>query len=197
MEYSYFYAIQTRVLYVFILYTGLLLDAVKPGSGTTNDGNSARIFFKDPKTTAEITGLDIRLINRFRVILVALSSGKDIDIDKFRKYASDTTKLYLSLYDWYKIPPSIHKILHHGSDIIASLNLPIGLYSEEAQEARNKDFRNIREHHTRKMTRIETNEDLIHGLLVSSDPLITSLRTPFVKKTVELDSKVCQLLKTD
>jgi len=48
--------------------------------------------------------------------------------------------------------------------------------SEEAQEARNKDLKNIREIYSRKYSRIETNEDLLHGLLVSSDPLISSLR---------------------
>lgn len=161
------------------------MDIVKPGSGTTNDGNSARTFFKDPKQTAEITGLDEVLINRFRVILTCLCSGKDINIDKFRKYCAATVDRYLLFYKWYKMPPSVHKILVHGADIIDSLDLPIGLYSEEAQEARNKDFKKIREYHTRKMSRIETNEDIIHGLLVSSDPLISSLRVPFVKKQIE------------
>ena len=171
------------------------MDFVKPGAGTTNDGNSARTFFKNPKQSAEITGLNEDLINRFRVMLISLSSGSDVDIDKFQQYALATADLYNLHYKWYKMPPSVHKVLFHGSDIIKSLNLPIGLYSEEAQEARNKDFKRIREHHTRKMSRIETNEDLIHGLLISSDPVISSLRTPFIKPKLELDNEVVQLLK--
>lgn len=177
------------------IVAGLLLDIVKPGSGTTNDGNTSRRFFKDPKGSAELTGLDEPLINRFRVILTCLSSGEDIDIPKFQCYASETADRYHSLYEWYKMPPSVHKVLFHGADIISSLNLPIGLYSEEAQEARNKDFKNIREHHTRKMSRIHTNEDLIHGLLISSDPLISSFRTPFSKNKQDFDDEVVQLLK--
>lgn len=171
------------------------MDFVKPGSGTTNDGNSARRFFKNPKLSAKVTGVDETLIDWFRVILTCLSSGRDIDPEKFDEYASETADHYLSLYNWYKMPPSVHKVLFHGGDIIRSLTLPIGLYSEEAQEARNKDFKNIRLHHTRKMSRVNTNEDLIHGLLVSSDPLITSLRTPFQKPKCELGSDVLQLLK--
>ncbi len=173
-----------------------MLDFVKPGSGTTNDGNSARKFFKDYKATAKITGLNEDLLNRFRVILICLSSGREVDTVKFQQYASATADLYKFHYDWYKMPPSVHKVLFHGSDIIESLNLPIGLYSEEAAEARNKDFRRIREHHTRKMSRIETNTDLIHGLLVSSDPVISGLRTPFNKPKQDLDNEVIALLKT-
>lgn len=170
---------------------------VKPGYGTTNDGNTSRRFFEDSKMTSEITGLNKNLIERFRVILITMSCGLDVDTPKFQEYAYQTADLYKSLYDWYKMPPSVHKILFHGADIIASLNLPIGLYSEEASEARNKDFRQIREHHTRKTSRIDTNTDLIHGLLISSDPLISSLRTPFTKPKYEMDDEVSKLLKIE
>lgn len=95
------------------------------------------------------------------------------------------------------ISPQDDKILFHGAQIIDSFNLPIGLYSEEASEARNKDFRQIREHHTRKTGRIDTNTDLIHGLLISSDPLISSLRTPFEKPKYEIDGEVSKLLKAE
>lgn len=35
---------------------GLVIDALKQGSGTSNDGNTARRFFADSKSLAEITG---------------------------------------------------------------------------------------------------------------------------------------------
>ncbi|XP_078051928.1 uncharacterized protein LOC144478082 isoform X2 [Augochlora pura] len=41
---------------------GLLLDIPKPGFGTTNDGNTARRFFKNPRQTLSITGIDEDLI---------------------------------------------------------------------------------------------------------------------------------------
>ncbi|KAG4066278.1 hypothetical protein HA402_000502 [Bradysia odoriphaga] len=173
----------------------LQLSIVKRGSGNTNDGNTARRFFEDPSFSAKSTGLNRELINRFRVILGAISSGVAVDASKFRVFAKETALLYKKHYDWFYMPPSVHKVLFHGGDIIESLHLPIGIYSEEAQESRNKDFKRIRQNHTRKMSRLETNEDLIHGLLVSSDPYISSMRKDFPKKEKPIDSEIAQLLK--
>lgn len=70
--------------------------------------------------------------------------------------------------------------------------------SEEASEARNKDFRNVRERHTRKIGRIQTNEDIIHGLLISSDPHISNIRPKFIKSAHhELYPEAVQLLHID
>lgn len=91
------------------------------------------------------------------------------------------------------MPPSVHKVLLHGADLMKHFDLPIGMYSEEAQEARNKDFRNIRENHSRKNSRTNTNEDILHWLLISSDPVISSLRTFFPKKQVDHDAEVMDL----
>lgn len=181
---------------IFRQEKGLLLSVVKVGAGTTNDGNTARRFFSDPKFAAEKTGIDERLINRFRVILGALSSSEDVDVEKFERYCRATAaELYKELYKWYFMPPSVHKVLFHGSDIIESLYLPIGLYSEEAQEARNKDFKRIREHNTRKMSRYETNIDTINGLLISSDPYISSIRKQHSRPKKPFDEEILQLLK--
>lgn len=76
------------------------------------------------------------------------------------------------------MPPSVHKVLIHGSIVIKYALLPIGQLSEEAQESGKKDNLRYREHHSRKSSRINTNSDLIHYLLISSDPLISSLSQP-------------------
>lgn len=155
----------------------LLVDIPKPGCGTTNDGNTARRFFQQQTLASEITGIDEDLIKRFAVILTTMSCGFAVNVEAFRMYAMDTAKLYIQLYSWYYMPSSVHKILLHGADIIQYAALPIGMLSEEALESRNKDFRNIRENHTRKMSREKTMYDLFHYLLLSSDPLISSLST--------------------
>lgn len=68
----------------------------------------------------------------------------------------------------------------------------IGKLSEEAQEARNKELKKYREHNTRENSRVNTNEDLIHVLLVSSDPYISSLRNcPSKKKNHRFLQKLC------
>lgn len=155
----------------------LLIDIVKQGSGTTNDGNTARRFFEFPDKTAAITGLDEDLIRRFAVILQAITSGELIDVLKFKEYTKITAEKYVELYDWYYMSSTVHKLLIHGGDIIAeNAIVPIGSLSEEASEARNKDFRKFREHHSRKKSRQASNEDILNMLILSSDPLITSIR---------------------
>lgn len=48
---------------------GLLVDIVKQGSGTTNDGNTARRFFASPEITASITKVDVNIIKRSKFCL--------------------------------------------------------------------------------------------------------------------------------
>lgn len=81
------------------------------------------------------------------------------------------------------MPPSVHKVLLHAPDIISYALVSIGELSEEAAESKNKDIKKIREHHTRKISRISTNTDLLNRLLLSSDPFITGQRKlPCAKK---------------
>lgn len=169
---------------------------MKQGVGTSNDGNTARKFFQNFTISAEITGLDQNLIYRFFVILQVITSGFSIDINNFKSYSLETGKQFVFLYPWYKMPVTIHKILIHGGDIIKSSPVPIGQLSEEAQEARNKEYRRYREYHSRKMSRIETNTDVFHNLLISSNPLITSLRKLKLSKKKKLVPETLNLLKS-
>ena len=73
------------------------------------------------------------------------------------------------------MPPSLHKLLEHGYQIADYLELPIGVYSEEAQEACNKLVRNARLDHTAKISRINTMRNQVHYLLLRSDPVVTSI----------------------
>lgn len=177
---------------------GLLVDIIKQGFGTTNDGNTARRFFREYKKSAEITKIDENLIKKFAIILQAISSGKNINIDKFRDYCRDTALLYISLYPWYYMPSSIHKLLFHGADICQHFSfIPVGMLSEEASEARNKDFRHIRERHSRKTSRKNTNEDIMHYFLVSSDPFISHMKPKYKKTQMALFPEVNHLLREE
>lgn len=177
----------------------LLIDIVKQGSGTTNDGNTARRFFQNPEKTAAITGLNEELVRRFAVILQAITSGEHVAVSNFREYALETAKKYVELYDWYYMPSTVHKLLIHGADIIASNAIvPIGSLSEEASEARNKDFRMFREHNSRKKSRQASNEDILNMLILSSDPLITAMRpTLDAKKKQAFFIETIDLLKLE
>lgn len=151
--------------------TGLLLDIPKQGFGTTNDGNTARRFFSDPQLASRITNVDKNLINRFATISNVLASGFEINYVTFEQFCTETAEYYVQCYLWYYMPPTIHKILVHGSSVAKFALLPIGQLSEKALEARNKDVRNLRLNHTRKFSRTITNRDFFQRLLFTPDPV--------------------------
>lgn len=127
-----------------------------------------------------------------------LSCGFHIDHNLFKIYALDTARLFVELFPWFYMPQSVHKVLStqciHGHLIISRMLLPIGMLSEEPQESRNKELKRFREHHTRKISRTATNMDLLHLLLVTSDPVISSLRKPIQTKRITLTGDMLALL---
>ena len=99
-------------------------------------------------------------------------------------------------YGWYVMPPTLHKLLEHGYQVADILDLPIGMYSEEAQEAQNKIIRNSRLDHTCKVSRLNVMTNLYHHLLIRTDPVISSIS--FVKhkneKGTPLSEEILELL---
>ncbi|GFY66303.1 dna-mediated transposase, partial [Trichonephila inaurata madagascariensis] len=152
---------------------GLLVDAPKPGLGTTNNGYTARAFFRNPLIASSITGIDEMLIRKLHVVLTTTACGHEIDAQKFKEFCLAATEVYVALYLWYNMPQSLHKVLIHGGLLVHDSILPIGQMSEEAIEARNKDSKYLYEHHSHKFNRKQSIEDMIQMLLVSSDPYIT------------------------
>lgn len=157
---------------------GLLIDVVRPGSVTTNGGNTARTALSDKNRSkfADILGLEYWLLDNLHTILVTISSGLEINAEKFGEFCSTTAQKYVASYGWYYMPVTIHKILIHGRDIIKGSSLPLGMLSEQAGETRKKFWRYDREHQTRKMNRVATLTDLLHRALESSDPVVSDYR---------------------
>lgn len=177
------------------LQLSITVDVVKQGYGTTNDGNTARRFFSNPAIVSNILGLNQPLIERFGNILHVMASGFAVDLEKFELYTKETAELFINLYGWYKIPPSVHKVLLHGSDIMRKLVLPIGYFSEEAQESGNKIFKAARRYYSRTCSRKSNNEDVLNYLLVSSDPIISINRLRKDKIIKELTIEAKNLIK--
>ena len=92
------------------------------------------------------------------------------------------------------MPISVHKILLHGAVVMDYATLHIGMLSEEAQESSNKTYKRLRLHHTRKRSRIDTTRDLLHMLLVESDPLISSMRSEPKSKETELPADALAMI---
>jgi len=118
--------------------------------------------------------------------LQVIACGRKINVEKFHEFCKQTAELYVALYPWYYMPATVHKVLIHGSVIVEKAILPIGQLTEEAQEARNKDLKRFREFHTRKWSRLATNEDLGRKLLLSSDPVIDNFRKVWTKVACDL-----------
>ena len=179
----------------FRIKLGLIVDRPKPGYGSSNDVNTARRFFQNAAISAEITGVDEKLIHRFHVILQVISSGFDIDDEKFKDYCVNTAHLFVALYPWYYMPTSVHKLLIHGAEIVKYALLPIGQLSEDAQESRNKDIKNFRLHHSRKCSRESNMRDIFNRLLLTSDPFLSSIRKLPQRPVKSLHQEAIQLLK--
>ena len=158
-------------------------------------GNSARRFFKHTAITSKITGVNEELIKKFSVILRVLSCESKINVTAFEKYCSETAELYVSLYKWYPMPVTVHKILIHGALVIENFLIPIGQLSEDVQESRHKEFRQFRLDNSRKVSRTKANTDILHNLLISSDPLVTSLMPNKSNKLKTISQDIIFLLE--
>jgi hypothetical protein len=90
------------------------------------------------------------------------------------------------------MPSAVHKVLMHGCIIID----PQSYHSEEASEAKNKEYKYARLNNTRNCSRTATNEDLIHALLVLR-PRNSSLRCSLKKEPTDLNEEGVQLLHKD
>ena len=66
----------------------------------------------------------------------------------------------------YVMPPTVHKLLEHGAEIANSMKLPLGQYSEEAQEALKKEIRNARLNKTCKISRLNVMKNQYHYMLI-------------------------------
>ncbi|CAH2000475.1 unnamed protein product [Acanthoscelides obtectus] len=97
-----------RIQAEFRAKLSLIVDKPKPGYGSSNDGNTARIFFHNPQTSSDITGVDRELIEKIAIILGVLASGCAIDMEKFASLLEEARNLYIHLYKWYNMPNTVH-----------------------------------------------------------------------------------------
>jgi hypothetical protein len=178
---------------------GLIVDKARPGSfGSTNTGNVARKIFDNPVVTASICGVSTLLVSNLACIWKTLASGYKIRDDKFEKFCQETLDIYFDEElgaPWYPMPPSLHRVLVHGSDIIRACPVPIGLTSEECSEANNKFARKFEQHHTRKLSHDASLVDLFHRLTDISDPkLVASTRQEKVSSLSKIPADMKKLI---
>ena len=152
----------------------LVVDMPKQGFGNTNTGNVARRAFENAEVFASIVGVEEEVIIRLRTILRALCSGYHLETEAYKDYCLRTAEMLVENYGWYILPPTVHKLLEHSYAIAEHLELPIGSYSEEAQEAQNKELRKARLDHSCKVSRLNVMKNQMHYMLTRTDPVISS-----------------------
>ena len=150
-----------------------------PHGGGVLDGNTSRKLFENAELFSEICRVPLDLILALRKLCRGAASSKPIDPEKFQLAAEDFERIFFEKYlsrdnqtSWYWLPSSIHKVVKHGSDIIAALPVPPGLAGEEGAEGNNKFFRSIRKDLTCKISAERTLKDLFERLLAKSDPVM-------------------------
>ena len=75
---------------------------------------------------------------------------------------------------WHKIPPTLHKVLVHGKEIIKATPMPVGWTNEEGSESNTKFTRRFHTSHTRKTSQEDTMSDLFNRLMDICDPIAVS-----------------------
>ena len=152
---------------------GLIVDVPKAGgAGNSNTGNTARRAFQEEAAFAEITGVDQELIHRIHTMLIAINTDHISDESKFKTYGHETAALWAALYEWCYMCITLHQLFFHAWESIRFSSLPLSFFSEQSLESCNKTFKNNREHHARKDSRLHTIQDQFLRQSDRSDLLI-------------------------
>jgi hypothetical protein len=83
----------------------------------------------------------------------------------------------MSEVGWYNIPPTLHRVLVHGCEIIRATPINIGSTSKESAEGNTKFARRFYKNHTRKNAHENAIADLLFRLLDVSDPFLGCTET--------------------
>jgi len=154
------------------------------------------IFLSD--ITAEICGVPVKFVSNLRDIYGALASGFDIAVDRFEALCKETEKLFFDHVGWFSLTPTLHRIFKHAAQVIEACPLPIGVTTEEASEANNKNVRRFRLHHARRNSWHNSISDLFNRMMDWSDPKIqatSASRRAKLHQKRRLPPQVLALLK--
>ena len=161
----------------------LHVDVPRSGdAGNSNTGNVARTAFQNEEAFSRITEVDKDLIHRIHVMLIVINTDQAINVEAFKAYGLATAKLWVELYGWFNMPPTMHQLFFHAWESLRLSSLPLSFFSEQSLESCNKFFKSDREHHSRKDSRLHTIQDQFHRQSDKSDLLIALKLTEKQKK---------------
>ena len=158
--------------------SGLKIDQIRNGAGTSNNGNAGRKIADNPELTSQITGVDLVIITNISYMLKAINSGYNINAENFRKIGLETAKRHVELYNWFKIPVSMHRLWFHVPDIALACPVSIGHSSEEAIESSHKCLIKALNNHCRQDSYEKMTLDMGTNRLINTDPQVTKYFKP-------------------
>ena len=107
------------------------------------------------------------------LILKAVSSRKNVNIEELDKLCKQMTLLIVTHWPTFKFTPSMHQILAHSAALIdANDSTGLGEYSEEPLEYKNKNIRKCRESLAKETTQAANLSDVLTRHWIKSDPII-------------------------
>ena len=123
--------------------------------------------------------IDPEILRRFGDQLNKLNSVTTCfdPIEYKQESISIFTEIVEQLGSFGNMPPTVHRVLVHGHVFLQKskdLDIPLGRFSESANEYRNKDRRKARLHFARKNSRENNTKDTYHYLLKTSDPVVNN-----------------------
>ena len=109
----------------------------KSGGGDCIDGNKCRLVFSRPEAFGHLIGFPPDLIRDFYSLILALTSGVDVNPFEFQEQANSWLDRFHGNPDisWNILSPTVHMVLHHGAEILAAFDVPPGLLSEEGKKS--------------------------------------------------------------
>ena len=114
----------------------------------------------------------------------AINTGYKINTERFKKIGRETAERHVQLYNWFKIPVSMHRLWFHVPDIVDALHpVTIGQSSEEAIESSHKCIIKALNNHCRQDSYEKMTLDIGHNRLINTDPAVTKyFKSPIVRK---------------
>lgn len=172
---------------------GIIVDAVRQGSGTTNTGNTARIFFRNFQKVSEILGVEVSVIKGLYIVLQCITCLETLNAERFKTYCLELATNLEREFGPNCITPTVHKVLFHGWKMISNFSLPIGMYSEAAIEHLHQILKKAKVMYSRKMSQLLENTDIIRRMLIESDFVISKLRKNIPAEKLEMLDDCFQL----
>ena len=174
------------------------MKSIRDDSALSDNGNTARMFFHDknrqgvldlfPTATHEERQALDELLSFSDVISRVINSSRKVKIEEFREYVIEAYVHRISIFKFWEINPSVHRMWSHCVNKMQELGgYSLGLISETPLESMHKVLRDLLKNHSRKGNIEKGFSDVFHHIWFHTSPSLRSLRKK-KKKPIKLET---------